>query len=911
MTPTNHPASGQNHPVSRPGRRAHGCWLAAFVSITAASSLAQQTPAASAANAAATATGPTVVLDEFVVGGIRGSLTSAQELKQESVEFVDSIVAEDIGKLPDNSVADALQRIPGVQVGRGGSEVGPILIRGLPNLGTTLNGNEIFTGTGRGVALLDIPAELVAGVDVYKSTSPDKVEGGIAGLIDIRLRKPLDFKDREFAGSARFSYGEDSDKTGYIGSLLASDRWKTDVGEIGVLYAGAYQQRYLMDQTAFNFLFEPVGVPSTLVSGQTQLMLPFTQGTLIVPADRHRYANNLSVQWRINEEWEIYNDFLQTAYRNENQVYFNIGFPRFGAFTSATVIPDTNVPITTTSENNFHLTSMQAFRNRTDGYHNVLGVKRTAGATTFSAEYLYNWNAVKNKALIVDTRFGPPTPGTFMFSYNDAGRANLRVTGADIANGDNYFLWGLFDNRDHSTSEQHGMRADVTHRPAAGFFRSISGGVRWTNRDVRFRGTQRNDIAPAGAVGGDRFHPDVPRTSTIPGFTAVSPQGPLGYYSTPHFVTASPEFLYAKPDQVRALFGLPAGEPNWAPTLGFTDEERVLAGYVNAAYETLLGDLPLSGTIGARVVRTTQDLEGYQTSGAAIDDEKSQTDVLPVLNAKLKLTQALQLRFTAGRTITRPNFADLNPAATLNAPTTTGGAAGTGSGGNPDLETVKSDNYDLALEYYFGRGSYFAVTLFDREIDGYVQSFAAEETIGGTRYIVVRPRNAGEGRLHGFEAAYQHFPDFGLDFLDGFGWQVNYTYIDGENEADDPTSTANPPTRTTLPYAQVSRHAYNLVGIYERGGFSARLAYNWRDEYVDTFNGPNSPTSGLRTITVEPSDQLDFSASYKFSENLTVSLDATNILGREYRDYFADPTRYRRDTRAFDRTIGMGVRFRF
>ena len=144
-----------------------------------------------------------MVLDAFQVTGVRASLISAQEIKQNSPQFVDSIVAEDIGKLPDNTVAEALQRVPGIQVGRGAGEVSGVLIRGLPNLGTTVDGHEIFTGTGRGVALQDLPAELISGVDVYKSNSADQIEGGIAGLIDIRLRKQLDFKGFELAAGAR------------------------------------------------------------------------------------------------------------------------------------------------------------------------------------------------------------------------------------------------------------------------------------------------------------------------------------------------------------------------------------------------------------------------------------------------------------------------------------------------------------------------------------------------------------------------------------------------------------------------------------------------------------------------------------------------------------------------------------
>ena len=108
-----------------------------------------------------------VNLDTFVVTGVRASLISAQEIKANAPTFVDSIVAQDIGKLPDNTVADALQRIAGIQVARGAGEANTPVIRGLPNIESTINGYEVYTGTGRGVAFQDIPAEMIAGIDAY------------------------------------------------------------------------------------------------------------------------------------------------------------------------------------------------------------------------------------------------------------------------------------------------------------------------------------------------------------------------------------------------------------------------------------------------------------------------------------------------------------------------------------------------------------------------------------------------------------------------------------------------------------------------------------------------------------------------------------------------------------------------
>jgi iron complex outermembrane recepter protein len=814
-------------------------------------------------------------------------------------------VAEDVGKLPDNTVADALPRVPGVQVGRSNGEVNNVLIRGLPNLGTTLNGNEIFTGTGRGLALQDIPAELVAGVDVYKSTSPDKIEGGIAGLIDIRLRKPLDFNRPQFAASSRLINGDHADEMGHVSSLLLSNRWNTSAGELGVLYAGAYQERHFVDQIAFNFLFEPTGVPTNINSSGT-LELPFTQGGQVIPGDRTRTAHNLSLQLRVSPELEFYNNFLKTSYRDSHQVHFLIGFPRFGAYTAAS-INSGNVPNSTTSVNNFHLTSTQAFKQDTDGYQNVFGAKWTRGATQVTAEYLYNWSRFRNRALIVDTRYAALASDTFTFTYNDGGRANLAIPGTGITSAENYFLWGLFDNHDQSVSEQNGFKVELEQSLPKGFFQKISGGIRWSERDVRFRGTSRNDIAPAGATGGDRFAASVPRTSTIPGFGSVNPDGPLSYYSTPHWYGADPEYLYTHANEVRGLFGLPAGEAPYNPTLAFTDTESVLAGYVNAAFAGLVGQKPLNGSVGFRVARTEQDLEGYRTDGSVIDDSKSQTDILPVLNTRLKLTDQWQLRFAAGRTITRPNFNDLNPAVTLNAPTTTGGAAGTGSGGNPDLDTVKSDNYDLSLEYYFSNDSFVSATAFHRDIEGYVQSFAATESIGGVNYTVVRPRNSGKGKLDGFELSYQHFPDR----LRGFGWMANYTYIKGDTDAPDSAPGATVGARVRKPYAQVSKHSANVILVYEAGRFSSRLAYNWRGEFTDTFDGPNAAGSPLRQVIVKPLGTLDFSASYQLGKHLTFTVDATNLLKVEYQDYFANASLYPRDTRAYDRTVEVGLRYRY
>ena len=177
-------------------------------------------------SAAVGQTTATAELEEVVVTGVRASIEGAQEIKQNSLEIVDAVVAEDIGKLPDNTVAEALQRVTGVQITRNRAEADRVLIRGLPNIVTTLNDRQIFTTTGRGIALADIPADLLKSVEVYKTQAADQFAGGLIGAINVDLRRPFDFDGLEAAVSARGVYSENTEDTSPIVSALLSNRWR-------------------------------------------------------------------------------------------------------------------------------------------------------------------------------------------------------------------------------------------------------------------------------------------------------------------------------------------------------------------------------------------------------------------------------------------------------------------------------------------------------------------------------------------------------------------------------------------------------------------------------------------------------------------------------------------------------------
>ncbi len=169
------------------------------------------------------------------VTGTRQAAQSAQAIKRNAEQVLDSIVADDIGKFPDKNVAEILGRVPGVQVIRQNGEAGNVVIRGLGGITTLYNGREMFTAAGRSLFLADVPVAMLQRVDVYKSQGADMVEGGTSGVIDVRTNRPFDFKGAQAAFNVRAEHRDKADKIDPNVSGLLSNRWKTAMGEIGLL----------------------------------------------------------------------------------------------------------------------------------------------------------------------------------------------------------------------------------------------------------------------------------------------------------------------------------------------------------------------------------------------------------------------------------------------------------------------------------------------------------------------------------------------------------------------------------------------------------------------------------------------------------------------------------------------------
>ncbi|NML05693.1 TonB-dependent receptor [Sphingomonas sp. G-3-2-10] len=272
--------------------------------------------------------------EAIVVKGYRASLQSAQQLKKNSDVIVDSITAEDISALPDRSVTEALQRIPGVAIDRFSAGLDPdhfsvegsgVVVRGLTYVRSEFNGREAFTANnGRALSFADVPSEMLGGVDVFKTPTPDRIEGGISGVVNLRTRRPFDFKGLEIAGSAEINYGDFVDKATPTGSILISNRWETPIGEFGLLANFSYSQlksradRFQLSSFRIRNQYADGDVVDN-VGGQTPTrQVYFPRGAVLGTQEfnRERYGYAAAAQWKSNDgSVEIVAQFLRSDAR--------------------------------------------------------------------------------------------------------------------------------------------------------------------------------------------------------------------------------------------------------------------------------------------------------------------------------------------------------------------------------------------------------------------------------------------------------------------------------------------------------------------------------------------------------------------------------------------------------------------
>ncbi|WP_016956596.1 TonB-dependent receptor [Catenovulum agarivorans] len=882
------------------------------------------------------------------VKGLRSSLIKAQEIKMNSDSFVDAVVAEDIGKLPDVTAAESLARITGIQVDRFNDEASAVLIRGLPDVTTTYNGREFFTAENRRASLQDFPAQALAGIEVYKSATAKLVEPGLAGLVNVRTRRPFDFEGEKIAGGFHLGYNDQSEKTAPSGNLLYSNRWNTDFGEFGFLGNVTYAKSEFYNGVRYNATWFDTAQSHWNIEEPHQdggFVLPARVGLYNSSGKRWRPSANMAIQWRPNDQLEVYFDGIYQGYRGRTMVD-NYWF-HMGAFDWLNGTGDVNLSniVMLDGSNNTEVKSVtksgglppEFWRatnaSNTDTYQYAIGAKWVGDRVTIETDLAYTDSKYNDDQWSLDggLSFSPTVHADF---YGDNGSLFSTGDDWDIMDPNTYEIRGYYESRFDVSGSGLQWRTDATINTGLGdWLHTIETGVRLSDRDAtRSQGSRYAWLWDLHVPMSDLDYLDMqlshnPFRSKEQGFTQyMVPTRNSIAGNAAQLQNFAYEKLVEKGDSVGAeLWNNPIEND---PANEWLAKEKTYAVYLQSKSFFELGNVGVDVFAGVRIARTEGSNDGISTVWSdgvkTLEPRHSEyafTDVLPNFSFRAQLTEDLQLRAGYTQTVTKPNFGDLNPALNItqrnnvdtgfedpNAEEPDFDAEG--SGGNPDLKSLTSNNYDVSLEYYFSDSGYLSAAAFYKDLWGFTSWYSRYvETPDYGTVRLNRPENAGEGKLEGWEISGQTFFDF--DFmptaLHYLGISANMTKLEGQQRIPEADGTFG----EFVQINGLSKYTYNAAIFYEREGFSTRLSYNVRDTWVNWYDETDD---GLATQNkTEARNRLDFSIGYEVSDNFTVYFDMANILARPFRNYTEVENGYRfpQDVRDEGRYYGGGIRFNF
>lgn len=808
------------------------------------------------------------MMEEIEVTGIRSALKNAMDIKRNSTAVVDAVSAEDIGKFPDNNVAEALGRIPGVTVSRQFGEGSAVSIRGASNALTltTLNGQNVASAGWYSQQANDrtfnysmLAPEMIAGIKVYKSSQADLLEGGVGGTVIVETRKPLDLDANSIFGSVKVTDSTASDELDKNFSGMYS--WKNDAESFGILAAYSNNE----------YTLERRGDEALIGWGGRIAPTHFLQ-------ERERETIDLAAQFRPTDAIEFgfhYMNMELGADSANSQLWIpadngdgcqqtNEGGACTVTNTSQAWIDDNAVGSYTYWESRPRLATMETelfdadFTFEGDGF--------TLDAKIGKSEATGGTNLETNAAFI--TNIGGVS-GVIDASGNKvdwSGAVGADVLAEDLPTGqagEEYFGWeGLVAGnivREPRSDEETYAQVDLDFDVEFGAIKSIETGVRWSDHDVK-QAQSRPDL---------RNYTD---DTSIPGAN----------YATDGTISVGfAGFTMAEPDAGYILdLSRAAAADGWVEDRSaFTTlNEKTFAMYVMANFE---GD-SFDGNFGFRYIETDAESDAYALDPTVVDPVLSRnngystvitttdhdySDILPSLNLNFDISEDVKLRFSAASVIARPNYQDMFTNASLSGYDDLDDNNQNVVVGTPELSPFKAFQSDLALEWYYADGSMLSVGYFMKDVD----TFTTFSTEAGVSIGIVDPGTNADswsvqskedgkgGEIDGVEIQLQHA------FDNGFGVLANYTYANGNAESsnyDDGIGS----------FTDSSDHTYNVVGYYENDVWSARAAYSWRSEYMIRETG----FYGAREH--QDFGTLDLSAAWNVTDNITVTFDATNVL---------------------------------
>lgn len=845
---------------------------------TAAATDAQQS---AAPDAQQTQPGQTPVeLDTVVVMGIRASLQKSLETKRQSDSIIEAITAEDIGKFPDKNVAESLSHVPGVTVDRNFGQGEQVSIRGTDSAlnRTLLNGQtiasadwQILDGPGRSFNYTLLSPELVGRLEVYKTPEARIDEGSIGGTVILHTRRPLDLPGNTFNGSLGYAYNDRAGEGDPSASGLYS--WKNPEETFGVLFSALYSKDQLQREGIEVFRYptvastDVVGGFPTLTGADRNAAFPDAVNAALFSQERTRKSVSVGLQIRPSDRFELNLTglYIEGKYNNYNQSRYAFNNACSTCATSATV---NNGVVTDATFDDGGLTLLDA-------------IDREAKIKTYSLDLRADWydDRWQASAQLGTTKADGGTQhqnflefeslGGYRYHIGDASASvDFSRNPADPATMTNIGFAQLRQQPTHD--EEQYLQGDFSLDVDWGMANKLQFGAKYRDHQTG----QEDRIAVVGGLAGLSLADFFGGTTPDDYLAGIDAGGGLTGWAT------------ADRDALRAFLGAVPENGAYAPFPQgtFDVEEKISSAYAQLNFG---GEL-VRGNLGLRYVHTDQTSVGQTVTPAGLFPnrfEKTYDDWLPSLNMAMDLDQDVVLRLAASRTLSRANFDDLSSYIALR------DTVNTGSGGNPNLDPYRSNNYDVSAEWYFDEASLLAATVFYKDIRTFIVNQTAQEqqfniTDGQFEtYDITRPRNGDGGKLYGLELAFQH------NWASGFGLQANYTYSDGG-------------TSDGLEVPFNSKNTVNLIPFYEKGRFSARVAYGWRDTYFRAIG-----LDGVAT-TNDAYAQVDASIGFKLNEHVEFTLEGLNLLDETQYRYAGSEDKplgfYRNGRRYF-----ANVRFKF
>ncbi|MFS8397907.1 TonB-dependent receptor [Xanthomonas campestris pv. campestris] len=880
--------------------------------------------------------GAVTELDKVQVTGLRRAIEGAISVKRDSTSIVEAISAEDIGRLPDVSIAESLARLPGLAAQRVAGRAQVISVRGLsPDFSTTLlNGREVVsTGDNRSVEFDQYPSELVSGVTVYKTPDAGLVGQGLSGTVDMQTARPLSYNERVIAIGGRYqrnSLGKAANVDPYGNRFNVSYIDQFADRTIGLTIGYAHTDMPIQENQVG--LYEPW----QQVNAQRQRPgvadgVYFSDGikALRRTGNQKRDGVMATLQYRPSNAWTSTLDAFHTeAEQIDTANQFELNLSNYnGGYTPGLNITDVRVNDRNTflggNASGVYPLVRGMYNKREDkidafGWNNEI----TAGAVKIIADLNYSKATRDELNLENNLQLAPmPQLDTVGVAVNGNGFSQLSP-GLNYSNPDALFLTNTIYGsgygkvpRVEDVLKGARLQASFPMPEALSWFSDLDVGVNYAHREKQK--TQPEGNITLGAQGEATVAADLQYAPVNLGFAGI---GALPAWNVPAAVS-------------RYMLFNPSDDASFLVSKAWTVEEKITTAWLRANLDTEWGVVGVRGNIGVQLQSADQSSQANywdasQPVGSEvrpIDDGKTYRDWLPSLNLAFQFPYEQTLRFALAKQVARPRVDQLRASLEFGVDTSTGRPGA--SGGNPMLDPWRANALDISYEKYVADRAYVAAAFFYKDLKSYIYTQSRDNydfsaLVAGyvpppgsapvlTTGTFSAPFNGKGGTLRGLELTASLPLDLVFAPLEGFGIQASATFNDSDVQIRDPES-ASSVGDGAISLPGLSKRVYNLTAYYEHKGFEARVSQRRRSDFIGEIGNFN----GNRTLRYVVGENItDAQISYNFADTsslagLTLLLQASNLSNSPYRTY-AETKDRPLEYIEWGRTFVLGVNYKF